>query len=744
VAAVFGLAALDQDDELDLFPTDRVLEVELTVDQADWDKIRFQTRNFFEVLQRKRKTEVISHPYVFVPARLRIDGQDLGLVGIRKKGFIGSQNAGRPSLKVKLDHIEQGHAIGGLSRLTFNNNNQDITLMSQTMGYALFNAAGSPASRCAYARISVNGKPIGLYTHVETIHKPMLERGFGNARGTLYEGSVVDFFDGWENSFELKTGKDKMDRLSRVKMKELIEILKRPAPGEKTDPASVKQGQELERAIGRIVDLDSFYTFWAIESLLGFWDGYSANCNNYFVYHNPKTDRFHFIPWGGDCMFEKKSKLPVDPRAPLSVKTKGLIAHKLYQIPAGRARYLQTLQQVMTEHWNEDALLAETRRIESLVTPFVPPAQKAAIRFDGIRQFIRSRRNDIESETSNGMPVYANKPPPPPLLDAPGGGRRRPQNTNTIFHAAKTGNLKAIRKYLDEGADVNGRDEGGVTSLSFAALSGQADAISLLIKRGADPSLANRDRNTPLHGAAFLGRIEAVRVLIDAGADINARNNRKETPLDSCGAPWNDGLQGIVQFVGGMLNLDIDMEQVKSGRPKVVAILGDKGGLRGDQLDATRRMTIWQAAKAGKTGALKNQLAKRPDLSRLDSKGISPLGWAALGGHVDATRLLIEAGADVNQKNRDGSTPLHGAAFLGRIEVVQALLEYKASVNPLNGQGETPLGTVATPWSSGTRRVTRFYSRLLGIRVDLKTIEAARPKISELLRQHGGKPASEL
>ena len=34
-----------------------------------------------------------------------------------------------------------------------------------------------------------------------------------------------------------------------------------------------KNGFDYERAISDVVDLDAFYRFWAVEGLLGFWDG---------------------------------------------------------------------------------------------------------------------------------------------------------------------------------------------------------------------------------------------------------------------------------------------------------------------------------------------------------------------------------------------------------------------------------------------------------------------------------------
>ncbi|MEC9010499.1 MAG: CotH kinase family protein [Planctomycetota bacterium] len=729
--------------QVELFPTDRVMDVQITVDDKDWNKIRFQTRNIFEVLQTKRKYEQIPSPYVYVPAKVTIDGVEYPEVGLRKKGFIGSQNSTRPSLKVKLNYVNKSAQVGGLTNLTFNTNNPDITLMSQVMGYAFFNANGTPAPRCSYARISVNGKPVGLYTHVETVRKTVLERGFGNTTGTLYEGTVVDFFDDWQNSFELKIGTPESDQKSREKMKRLIEVLKRPTPAATETPETKKQGEELQAAIGELVDLDSFYTYWAIESLLGFWDGYTANANNFFIYDNPTTNKFHFMPWGGDCMFEKKSKLRVDPRAPLSVKTKGLIAHKLYQIPAARERYASTLKQIMETHWKEDTLLAETQRIESLVKTLIPPEQASKVRFDGIRQFIRNRRGDIERETADGMPVWAAKPQPPPLLAMPGAGGRK-QDTNTIFYAAKTGKIDQIKQFLAKKVDINGFDEGGTTALSHAVLAGKTEAVGFLIAQGADATLSNRDGNTVLHGAAFLGRHQIARMLLDGGAKPNARNNKGETPLDSCSPPWSDQIQGFVQFIAGLLQISVDMDQVRSGRPQVVAILREHGGLSGAEVADRKKMDLWQAARAGKLSTLKKRLDKIKDVNALDGKGISPLSWAVMAGKSKAAKLLIERGANVNQKNRDGSTPLHAAAFLGQLELVTLLLEHKADINSRNGQDETPLGTVAPAWNSGVRQVTQIYARLLELKIDIEAIKIARPKIAALLTKSGGKLGSEL
>ncbi len=50
--------------------------------------------------------------------------------------------------------------------------------------------------------------------------------------------------------------------------------------------------------LGRHLDLDRFYRFWAAEVLVGHWDGYVSNKNNYFVYLGHKIEAVEFSPLG--------------------------------------------------------------------------------------------------------------------------------------------------------------------------------------------------------------------------------------------------------------------------------------------------------------------------------------------------------------------------------------------------------------------------------------------------------------
>ena len=410
-----------------------------------------------------------------------------------------------------------------MNNLTLNNNQQDVTHVSQFLGYALFNAVGSPAPRCAYAKVTVNGKNLGIYSHVETMRKPILKRAFGDDDGTLYEGSVVDFYKDWENSFEHKRGKDKH---GREKIKGLINVLSADEVSEKT--------------IGQFVDLDSFYRFWATEGLLGFWDGYSGNNNNFFVYLNPETDKFHFLPWGADALFSNfdMKNMGRKTNAPISVKTQGLIAYKLYQLDSGKERYAKTMMDILENHWNEVKLFAELDRISTMIQPHMIPSQRTikenegwgrgeTIAFedklDEVRKFIRTRKSKILEEISDGMPEWRKRPHPPIVMGPDGfDGKFMKQfielPEDNLWGAARIGDLDGIKRYLAEGAEIDAlSDDTHLSPLTWTTMMGHAEAAELLIKLGADVNVRQEDGGTPLHVAVTLGRVELTELLLDNG-----------------------------------------------------------------------------------------------------------------------------------------------------------------------------------------------------------------------------------
>jgi|KBSSwiStaDraftv2_1062776.scaffolds.fasta_scaffold21916_3 ankyrin repeat protein len=92
-----------------------------------------------------------------------------------------------------------------------------------------------------------------------------------------------------------------------------------------------------------------------------------------------------------------------------------------------------------------------------------------------------------------------------------------------VADAAMRGDLAAVRKAVQQGADVNIAQGDGMTALHWAADRGDSAMAELLLKARANISATTRDAGyTPLHLASRRASAAVVRSLLKAGADAKA------------------------------------------------------------------------------------------------------------------------------------------------------------------------------------------------------------------------------
>ena len=380
------------------FAMQRVLEVSIEIAEDDWDTLRNQTRTFEDLMAEIERYE-LSRPfaeiYTWFSATVTIDGETHTEVGVRKKGFLGSQSDTKPSLKLRYDKYVDDQSLGGvMERMTLNNSIQDPSMINTCLSYQVFAAAGLPSPRCNFATVTVNGKELGLYIHVEEIKAPMLARHFDSAEGNLYEGTVSDFDPVYRGTFEKKTNEDE-DDWSDVDA--VIAALQDPSDA----------GLE---ALAEIVDLDRFLSFWATEVLVGHWDGYAGDRNNYQFYREP-NGKFVFIPWGVDDTFHlKDDPNPFDniSSPPPSVLALTAIPNRLYNTPEWRSRYAERLKEILDTAWDEEALLTSVDEMAAIVREHALPADraKAAADTERVRKFILKRKGEILADLTPEPPDW--------------------------------------------------------------------------------------------------------------------------------------------------------------------------------------------------------------------------------------------------------------------------------------------------------------------------------------------------
>ncbi|KAI9346808.1 ankyrin repeat-containing domain protein [Zopfochytrium polystomum] len=236
--------------------------------------------------------------------------------------------------------------------------------------------------------------------------------------------------------------------------------------------------------------------------------------------------------------------------------------------------------------------------------------------------------------------------------------------TTTALHISSQINLpEFLAVLLDHGADINIRDSKGESPLITAVSENSGDCARLLLERGADVTIASDSGETALHAACRNAHAEMAALLLDRGADVNARDHDEATPILAAAAT---GSTGCVQL---LFDRGADIHAA------------DKNG----------RQALHAAAAAAATA---NDAGDRVvvDVDVANSKGVTPLAAAVMGGHLDCVVALLEAGADPNVERFDGHTLLTFAAANGLVDMIRLLVASgRADVNRVSSEGFTPM-----------------------------------------------------
>ncbi|MEV6639258.1 CotH kinase family protein [Amycolatopsis sp. NPDC051371] len=368
-----------------LYEIDNVLTINIVLPQADWDAVRteqpaggvcnFDWAGGSRYTWRKASVEITGTKF---PAKTSFPE-----VGIKKKSFCGSINSDKPCLHIDfgkfLDANKQPiQKLIGSRYLTLNNSIQDASYVRQLLGYKLFELAGLPYSRGNFARVLVNGTPIGqgtgagspgVFVNVEPIMPRYIERNFDTTKGNLYELEHKDDFV--DERFDLIG----VESLSKFE-----------------DKADLRFAVDHIAANGlagasEVFDLDQFVKVYAMEFFLKHWDGYSRNTNNTYVYNDvdavaaPGVDdvRFKMIPWGLDQTLQPARHFRID--------TAGLLAKLVRDDPGRRAQLIGQIRayrdSVFGFKTQETVLKPLLERMAALLTGLgVPdvPAQVTTVR----------------------------------------------------------------------------------------------------------------------------------------------------------------------------------------------------------------------------------------------------------------------------------------------------------------------------------------------------------------------------
>jgi len=259
----------------DFYDVNTINDIEISFQESNWD---YLLDNLVSAGNEDR-----------LMGSVTINGEAFDSVGVRYKGNSSYRsNQVKNPLNIKLDYIINNQEIQDYGTLKLANVYKDPSFVRETLGYEIARKY-FPASQSNYARVTINGTYLGLYTSDQDVDKYFMRSHFGSGGNARIKGEIASGLPpGSMGGVWEYYGSDSSDYFSKYALEsdegwgELVEFL--DTLNNYTD------------AVEQVLNVDSHLWFLAFQNLLVNLDGPINNPQNYYLYQDD-LGRFNPIPW---------------------------------------------------------------------------------------------------------------------------------------------------------------------------------------------------------------------------------------------------------------------------------------------------------------------------------------------------------------------------------------------------------------------------------------------------------------
>ncbi|XP_075635769.1 protein ACCELERATED CELL DEATH 6-like [Castanea sativa] len=296
-------------------------------------------------------------------------------------------------------------------------------------------------------------------------------------------------------------------------------------------------------------------------------------------------------------------------------------------------------------------------------------------------------------------------------LEGPVESQKTPQLNSVLHIAASLGHSQLVEEMLEN--DYEHRLEGnsaGEFAVHVAARCGHLSTLKKLAPAYSGYlTIKNNEGNTPLHLALIKKYREVDLVLKTKYSEIAEFLVETNPEVSYCPNEVHKSPLHMAAEAG-------DAEMVKLMIEKAdginMAMVEAVGRVLGDfQFDEVK--SIAHAAITGRNiDVLDSVMNEGPHrIKERDSKGMTPLSYAAYIGYLEGVRYFLNKFADYTyESDRNGFFPIHTASSRGHIKIVQEFIQrYPDSVELLNHQDQNILHVAAM---SGKAKVVNYMLKM--------------------------------
>jgi spore coat protein H len=359
--------------------------------------------------------------FSYVHANVSIDGQTLKNIGVRYKGngsYFEGMAKGKTSLKLDFAEYVKGQKFGRLKKLNLHSNITDASCINEVLAFQLFRDAGVPAPRTSYARvfIKVEGRQqrsaAGLFSIVENPDEQFVAARGLPAAGAIFKPVASQLFadlgPDWKRYNQTYDPKTPLTDGQKQRVIDFARLV------------SGATDAQFAARVGEFLDLEETARYLSVVVFLSDLDGLLGPGQNYYLYLDPRTQKFSFIAWDQDHAFGQFFRGTQSAREQLSIhhpwSESSRFLERLFRVDGFKKLYLARLTEFSTTlfkperfHRQVDDLAAVIRpaikeesdqrllRFERAVAGEVPPGDAGMFRGANIpiKPFVKARTQSV-------------------------------------------------------------------------------------------------------------------------------------------------------------------------------------------------------------------------------------------------------------------------------------------------------------------------------------------------------------
>ena len=349
-----------------IFDDSRVRRIDISISQTDWDQMWLNP-------EAKYQSRVDA----------TIFGDTLEDVGFRMRGQFSMRESGQKKpWKIDTDAYIAGQEYFNLRQLVLINNINDPSLIREKLAYEMMAFAGLPASHVAFIElwIDINDNdqgPLywGVYSLVERVDNKYLSNRFGRGSkgGNLYKAShaqrgPMDLIYYGEDiadypSVNGHVAYGKMNNEEENDYSDIISLCR------VVDGTQYNSDQEMLQAFESVINVDAFIRYMAVITILDNWDSYPNTGNNYYLFNNPVTGRFEWIPW--DLAWGENTQAALIPTAGSELIQRAPLLDQVFRVSEYRLRYLAYVDLLLHNWFTEENIVELASVYHQMIVPYL-------------------------------------------------------------------------------------------------------------------------------------------------------------------------------------------------------------------------------------------------------------------------------------------------------------------------------------------------------------------------------------